>query len=1158
MTRKQWLRQLEIARGVSSRLSSVVRLVGWRATQVAVAIAVVTSLFVGSTVVGPTNGGHETVAAASSATIDYAWTNRSTNNLKAKLSNGTILTDLTSGEAVKGVGGIADYDGDNQFEIAYTTDADGSVKFVDKNGNIEDSGVGGDKNYLGGAGDVDGDGLYEVAYDAGGTLKFVDVNGEINSTGVSVATVGGVGDWDGDGDLDVAGTEPTSDDLFVTDLAGNRQEVLTGTGGWVGGMADWDGDGNPEVAYANSSDEPTVIDANGEITGGPQYENGMGGFHDVDGDGSLELFYIGDSFSRQYLESDGTEATLSSNSAGRVSTGKTGTLGVSEDLKGTVRDQSGAAVANATVELWLMDDANTTTDAGETVEDAQEETIETISRSVPRDLYDPDVDLVKGATYANTAEKQVLVHPVNAWYDEATPLSFNDPAPGGTVGAGLGSPMLQIEPNTPYAVSIWDRTKQPVLEDGVDEKINPGVSSSGTVVVEQVGPGNDTVDRFTENTTDQVRAGSGPGFIVKKHEYSEVSLPEGYYRLRAQNGTVVTILRVGSPEQIPRRIRPDLDNAENQTSAIASEVNNKLDNGEMKRVTVSTNETGYFNYSSVPSGTSTVAITVFDGQGLTDGISDPTVSDLQTQIDRQDYNGSITLSTSPEIVNPPDRNVSITVTEVNNPSLGDLAGYFDQLSWVRDLVNEEAFAGLSHLFTEPLDSTPKEDLLESRNKLRDTVLANEDMRAAWEEIAAERGIETDLFASDLSKAELKEQLDALLLATSRGQNTIPTDEPTVDTSPITGGGTNVNVNVELDETVNKTGNATNVVCQQPNGSTRWVNQDNVSVDNGLTGSEIQIQETLANSTAACNYVITAPGEDGGTARETVNVKNPAFEGEVPELDSINLNTQRPGPDEEVRVDVTPSETSSFQSLQGATVYGPDGSEINSSISSGVVSFRTAGAGSHLIKLNVTDGERSYVESIRVKGGESSVNYPASVRVHNGVLGRTVVASDGVEAGRISVEDGGSSARITAEVPEGDVPGSIHVHARDLTGTDQELTVAVVSAEDGSRVTPATQIKLHVPRLEDDAHVRVNGHPITEEGTKWGKRESFSDSSLITTNLRDGTVSASINNNPSLIDEIAWRGALLAERLPFAITTPVRVLELGAIDPAVSIQEVIGA
>jgi hypothetical protein len=728
----------------------------------------------------------------------------------------------------------------------------------------------------------------------------------------------------------------------------------------------------------------------------------------------------------------------SSNSGVEKYDTSTAVEGQSPDIRGQVKDQSGAAVSGATVELWLMDDANTTTDAGESVEEAQEETIETISRTVPRDLYDPDVDLVAGQEYAHSAEKQVLVHPKSAWFEEAEPIGGYEPTVGTAGTMDLGTPLIQLQPNTPYAASIWDRTRDPVLEDGVDQKLDPGVSDSGTIVVEQIGPANDTADRFTAQTVEKVRTGFGG--VAKTHEYTELSLPEGYYRLRAQNGTAVTILRVGSPEEIPRQIRPELENAENQTAAIASEVQDKLDNGEMKRVTVQTNETGHFNYSSVPSGTSTVAITVFDGQGLTEGITDPTLSDLQTQIERQDYNGSIYLSTSPEIVNPPDRNVSITVTEVHNPTLGDLQTYFDKLAWVEDLVNEEAFAELSHLFTEPLENTDRADILDSRDRLRDTILANSDMKAAWEEIASERGIETDLFASDLSKEELKEQVEALLLATSRAQDTIDTEDTTVDTSPFDGGGTNVNVNVDLGERINDTANATNVVCQQPDGATRWVNQSNVSVDNGLSSSTVLIEEVLDNQTAGCNYIVTAPGEDGGTARETINVENPAFDGTIPELASINFNTQRPGPSEEVRVDVTPTETSSYESLEGATVYDPDGNELNTTLSDGVASFRTNGSGSHLIKLNVSDGERGYVETVRVKAGKESINYPASVRVHNGVLGRTAIASDGVEEARVTISNGGSAARITAAVDPEDVPGLTHVHVTELTGSVQEVTV----------------------------------------------------------------------------------------------------------------------
>lgn len=886
----------------------------------------------------------------------------------------------------------------------------------------------------------------------------------------------------------------------------------------------------------------------------------------TDASGAYSFSEISDgTYTVEATESGYTSETQTVEVAGADVTGVNFSLG--NNLQGTVTKKKGGACQSCTVELWLMNDSNTTTDAGETIEEAQEETVETLSRAVPRDAFDPDLDALNAEQFTgDNAGRQVLVHPEGAWYEEADPIGPVQPKLGHPGSEDLERPLIQLEPDTEYTFSIADRSRDPSREGPVDSKIEPGVTDSGTVVLERVGPANDTITKKELETSPQVRTGLWDpdtpvvGGASKEHEYVTASLPEGYWRLRPKQGGVSYVIRVGNPEDVPRTIEPDLENAENQTAAIAQEVQDTIDAGEMKRVTVTTDANGTFSYA-VPSGYSTVAITVFDGQRLTDGITNPSLNDLRSEIDRQDYNGSIYLSTSPTTVHPPATDVQITVSELKNPTLHDLGRYLDQLAWLEDLVNQESFSELEHLFTESLEGKTNQELLEARNRLRDTVLGNAELRDRFTELAAERGVPTDLIREDLSHSQLQAQIEVLQAALTSDQPTQDQDPmpgsdytpPTVDTSPnVDVGGTTVNVEIPTGSQLNESDSSQSVVCQQPDGATRWVNSSNVSIDSGATGDTILVEDVIDNQTAGCNYIVMAPGDEEGVVREEVNVQNPAFDGEVPELASINLNTQRPGPSEEVVVGVTPAEMSSFNAIKGATVYGPDGSSLATSHQNGDVVFTTNGTGSHLVKLNVTDGERSYIESVRVKAGNSSVDYPASVRVHNGVLGRSVVASDGVESGRISVERGGSVARITAEVDGQSVPNELHVHARDLTGIQQEVTVAVVDASDGARVTKGSIVKLHMARLSDGAHVRVNGNPVTSDANQWGKVEHFSDSTLVTTNLRDGTVEVAANNNPGWIDTAGWWLDRGLQQLP----NPLVIVPVEPVEPVATVGDAV--
>lgn len=825
------------------------------------------------------------------------------------------------------------------------------------------------------------------------------------------------------------------------------------------------------------------------------------------------------------------------------------------EISGQVLDQDGEPVENATVSLWLVNDANTTTEAGETVEDAQEETLETLSRSVPRDLYVEDLDPLNAEEFTGeNAGRQVLVHNPGAWFQEAEPIGPYQPTVGSAGTEDLKYPVRQLEPNTEYAFSIWDRKKDPTLEDGVDSKVEPGVSDSGTIQIEQVGPGNSTISVIEKNTTAQVRTGFG--YTAKEHEYARVSLPEGYYRVEpAAAGGVPTILRVGLPEEIPRSIEPDLKDSEDRAAQIAQEVQDKIDSGEMKRVTVETDAQGRFSYNANP-GYSTAAITAFDGMGLTEGLNEPTLGDLRQQIQQQDYNGSIYMSTSPKVVHPEATGVEIRVVENQNPTLQDLDTYLGQLEWFRNLTNQEAFLEAASLFNDPASTVGDETLEERGRELQELIEQNQELQNQVEKLINQDStltkeyttIKKEIVEGGLTREEVEALLEAQRKALESNQSKLIVRPPgEVNLEPQEDGTTLLSTNfpveaATLGQTTEISESGTEIIVHWDNGSSTRMSEEYWSIDNSATASQggsgdIVVEEfpIPADVAVAKLDVIAANGEGVGTGGGSF--ENPTVEGNSPNLASINLNTMRPGPDETVTVSVEPTETSSFKSLDGATVYGPNGNEVSTTLDAGTIRFTTSGAGSYLVKLNVSDGQRPYIESFRVKAGEESVNYPASVRVHHGVLGRTALASDGVESARASVESGGSTARITAVVDPDDVPNKIEVHTRDLTGVQREVSVSVVKSTDESRVSKGVQVKIHSSRLDEDSHVRVNGNPITEDGSRWGKVDHMDDSTLLVTNLRDGSIDVSMNNNPGIWARADWWiDTQLAKYNPLAVVS----------------------
>ena len=76
----------------------------------------------------------------------------------------------------------------------------GNLKYVDSSGNVGGTGIG-DAYNVGGVADFDGDGDKDIAFrDANNNLEYVDNSGNVVDTGSDTNDVGGVADFDGDGD----------------------------------------------------------------------------------------------------------------------------------------------------------------------------------------------------------------------------------------------------------------------------------------------------------------------------------------------------------------------------------------------------------------------------------------------------------------------------------------------------------------------------------------------------------------------------------------------------------------------------------------------------------------------------------------------------------------------------------------------------------------------------------------------------------------------------------------------------------------------------------------------------------------------------------------------------------------------------------------------
>jgi len=208
----------------------------------------------------------------------------------------TILSSSQTGtQYLDQVGGIGDYDGDGDKDIAYGYSGDGWLRYTDLSGNTVNTTIS-FTDLIGPITDIDNDGSQELIASKSGAVTTVESDGTVTTLGGDPGWyLGGVADVDGDGDSDVLYTDGST--AKYVDTSGNV--VSTGLGASsMGGAADIDGDGVAEYAIARSDGDlrfvsGSTIERNVTSTTrmiGAIYRTGAASniSVDVDGDGSAD------------------------------------------------------------------------------------------------------------------------------------------------------------------------------------------------------------------------------------------------------------------------------------------------------------------------------------------------------------------------------------------------------------------------------------------------------------------------------------------------------------------------------------------------------------------------------------------------------------------------------------------------------------------------------------------------------------------------------------------------------------------------------------------------------------------------------------------------------------------------------------------------------
>jgi len=234
-------------------------------------------------------------------------------------------SDTGTGEIIKALGPISDFDGDGTTEVLVVGN-DGQIKEIENsttptvrtipstsspNRAIKEGKIS--------VGDWDGDGTLDIFYgDQSDNLRRVERDGSENEILVNSPTtaVAGFGDITGNGTKEVVYSTGTTLQYYDGTTETQLASGLT-SGKAVGPLADYHGDGTLQVAIVNNGPEVALVDGDGtvtNITNGEDPRDLPMAAVDLTGDGTLEIAYVPNSppndFTINYTDLNGNIGSL--------------------------------------------------------------------------------------------------------------------------------------------------------------------------------------------------------------------------------------------------------------------------------------------------------------------------------------------------------------------------------------------------------------------------------------------------------------------------------------------------------------------------------------------------------------------------------------------------------------------------------------------------------------------------------------------------------------------------------------------------------------------------------------------------------------------------------------------------------------------------------
>lgn len=779
----------------------------------------------------------------------------------------------------------------------------------------------------------------------------------------------------------------------------------------------------------------------------------------------------------------------------------------SKRLEGQVVNQQGAPVANATVMTYAVNTSqvSSTTEAKERLKNA----------SNPRPAeWSPDLSL-KGSTGVFNTDKQ---------YVAVTRKELND---AGFLldTADLSNPQLTVPADEPFVVTRWDGGATGGLADsflsGEYARQLPGEpQSSGTVTIEQLAASGETVQTSTVSLNKTVGGGVlDPSQLT----YGEVEgLPPGYYRVSPSDGGLSYVIQVGDPAAaIDASLKAAGGGLTGQSKWTQDQLNN---NTFIKRTTV-TGSNGRFAFN-LPKNVEAVGVQAMKAEGLS--TQRYAISPEEIRKNESSLTGAVYLPSEVERTTLPATDVKLTMRELSYPQHGNISKYQDRLRDLLNSIRNGSFSKLPPALQQQLENMSRASIEETFTELDKLRKANKNLeeqyRDALKNANGGTNVDVNIDPSQATDQELRQRVQALQQSMTELQSTIESGDPSVSTGKET-----VSLSFPFDTNLDPSNVAVRVHFNNGTSTVLSTDSQYVSIDSrSLRGDVVRITDYplgQGDGEVANFEVDIATSEGTGGASETVT--NPTFSGSIPSLSAVEFSTLKPGPSEEVSVEIHPEDSAKYQSLVSTTVYGPQGSQLpTSNITNDEFTFTTAGAGVHRVELTFTNsGGIEFTEVVHVQTGQTSEDWPASIRTKSGPTGVYALVGDGLDSGRVNVKEGGSKIDVAAIIPQSaDAPSSLHVYTQGLeTASASTTQVSVLRGDREEAVKKHVPVTVHGPAIGENALVYRDGEPLPRgEGNQYGRVEAEGNQTVIETITTDeGTVSIRVSADPGFVERARY-------------------------------------